>query len=108
MSTWSAPSRRSRSVAPGDSPVTTRHDIPGSQLPEAGDRNLTTRERALVAGLHVLLHHTEGLLTDGLHRKRLAAISGQSRQTFYQHFPDHSAYLDEMFGLLLDPEDRLW
>jgi AcrR family transcriptional regulator len=78
------------------------------QIPDPRDRNLDARRRALAAGLVALLEHSDDLLTDGLHRKRLASISQQSRQTLYQHFPDHGAYLDEMIRVVLDPTDPAW
>src|SRR5262245_39578005 len=80
----------------------------GGQLPDPRDRNLSSRQRALAAGLVALLRRGDDVLADGLHRKRLAALSGQSRQTFYQYFPDHAAYVDEMLRLVLDPADDTW
>jgi AcrR family transcriptional regulator len=80
----------------------------GGTLPDPRDRNLPARRRALAAGLVALLDRGDEVLADGLHRKRLAAISGQSRQTLYQHFRDHADYLSEMFRLVLDPMDDAW
>jgi AcrR family transcriptional regulator len=95
-------------IVPPPAPPTAEPDGDGSRLPDPRDRNLSTRDRTLVAGLHALLHEPDTVLADGLHRKRLAATAGQSRQTLYQHFPEHGAYLEEMFALLLDPHSDYW
>lgn len=80
----------------------------GGNLPNPRDRNLPSDRRALAAGLVALLHQGDAVLADGLHRKRLAGISGQSRQTYYQYFRDHTDYLTEVLRLILDPTDDAW
>lgn len=80
----------------------------GSTVPDPRDRNLSTRERMIVAGLEGLTHRGDEILSDGLHRKRLAAIAGQSRQTLYNHFSDHGDYLDALVEAILDPTSDLW
>jgi AcrR family transcriptional regulator len=81
---------------------------PASGVPDPRDRNLPAPTRALAAGLRALLDQSGDILADGLHRKRVAGISGQSRQTLYQHFPEQPDYLDAMLGLVLDPTHPTW
>lgn len=79
-----------------------------SGVPDPRDRNLSAPTRAVAAGMRALLDHSDAILADGLHRKRIAAISGQSRQTLYQHFPDQQDYLEAMVGVILDPSHPTW
>ncbi len=81
---------------------------PGAKVPDPRDRNLTTHQRLVAAGLEALAHQGRAVLADGLHRKRLASLSGQSRQTFYTYFEDHGRYLDELIDTVLDPEHAFW
>lgn len=62
----------------------------------------------VAAGLETLVHHGRAVLADGLQRKRLASLSGQSRQTFYTHFENHDQYLDELIHTVLDPRHPFW
>lgn len=80
----------------------------GSTIPDPRDRNLSARDRMIAAGLDALARRGTEILADGLHRKRLAAISGQSRQTLYTHFSTHTGYLDAMIDVILDPEHPMW
>jgi AcrR family transcriptional regulator len=91
----------------GETQVSQR-DGKGKYAPDPRDRNLSSPRRALVAGLVALLDDPDHILVDGLHRKRVAAISGQSRQTLHRYFPDQDSYIDELFRLVLDPTDEAW
>lgn len=80
----------------------------GVVLPDPRDRNLDAAARALAAGLRTLLTRGDEVVADGLHRTRIAAVSGQSRQTLYQHFPDQQDYLDALIATILDPTHAMW
>lgn len=80
----------------------------GGSVPDPRDRNLPADRRILAAAHHLLLDEGHELLRAALSRKRLAAMTGQSRQTVYRHYPEDDALLVAVLHEGLRPEHAEW